>query len=71
MKEKRKIRMLDEATIHLADGYVTIHIAEQLDGSYNMTISEHNDHILRIGFPVEGGTHYRYWSEVKKAPGTE
>ncbi len=62
----KKIRALDEMRINIDSGCAEIHIAEESDTTYNISISEMVDDKIRVGIPDSHGKTFHYWKHIKK-----
>lgn len=61
------ITKIEQARIVALDGYVEIHIEECLDGVLNIKIINFRPYNVRVGFPEDGGTHFRFVEDYKQA----
>ena len=61
-----KIRSYEELRISIGNGFAELHIAESSDGTYNITISEYGEEVVRVGIPDSEGITYMYWKKIKE-----
>lgn len=62
-----KIKTYEELRISIGNGFAEIHIAETSDG-YNISISEYDKEIVRVGIPSSDreSITYMYWKKIKE-----